>query len=180
MNSFMDLDTGVRRQVYELLAGREQAQLLQTAAMASGNLHSRDEATQLALRSSVRVVVVERLIGAVMFDAGMCKRRTFGDIQRRIRSRYHIRRVNMRLLRQLTEENLEECHPLTEIGNVGLGSESDARPCLTLSLQRVFATCNVCGSLSRVNYCSGCEIAMYCSLRCQSIDWPLHRSECNA
>ena len=39
--------------------------------------------------------------------------------------------------------------------------------------------CAVCASPAR-HRCSLCHARRYCSVACQSADWPAHRKECNA
>jgi hypothetical protein len=38
--------------------------------------------------------------------------------------------------------------------------------------------CIICGSAENLSTCSGCKVVLYCSVACQTEDWPTHRTPC--
>ena len=61
--------------------------------------------------------------------------------------------------------------------------ESKGKPIAVLEGQvrfRVCDTCQVWFAGSKKRWCSGCDSRVYCSVKCQKIDWPEHREECKA
>eukprot|EP00984_Skeletonema_dohrnii_P001728 scaffold576_cov180-Skeletonema_dohrnii-CCMP3373.AAC.10 len=43
--------------------------------------------------------------------------------------------------------------------------------------------CSVCGKIEPVDtlfgQCTGCDLKVYCSSRCQKSDWPMHKVVCS-
>ncbi len=40
--------------------------------------------------------------------------------------------------------------------------------------------CTVCGATHGTSHCGRCRISVYCSARCQKMDWPFYKSSCKA
>jgi hypothetical protein len=45
-------------------------------------------------------------------------------------------------------------------------------------LRRVCGTCGVTPDKGKFNKCGACQAMYYCSVECQTVDWPKHKGEC--
>jgi len=68
----------------------------------------------------------------------------------------------------------------------GLQAERQGQEGKQLNLQKSQGSmtdlnpCTVCGATQGTSHCGGCRVSVYCSARCQRMDWPSHKRSCKA